>query len=131
MTTESRCQNPNHDCYENNTTSKSFCPVRDTCELYDIHLDHDRLDSMFWSFILAHQGEEFHTVRQLAFTYQVTSGSVGSDDHELLTISRAKNPYTKSAVLGGLGREVGEEYYGRTYIAPLVDKFLCEVEGAG
>ena len=77
---------------------------------------------MVWSFVVAHQGDEFHTVRQLPFTYQV----IDANRREMVTVSRAKNPYTKYAVLNGLSRD--ESYYGKPYIEPLVDRFFGELE---
>lgn len=56
---------------------------------------------------------------------------IDDSGREMLTISRAKNLNTKSAVFGGLDREVDEEYYGRTYIATLVDRLLREIFADG
>lgn len=53
------CANPTGDCFENDPASQAYCPARDTCELYDIHKDHEWLENMFWSFVVVHQGAEF------------------------------------------------------------------------
>ena len=119
---ESDCINPTCDCFENNTVSPSYCPSRDNCELYDIKKDHARLEAMFWSFVEVHQGETFQTARQLPFTYQVND----DNGREMVTVSRAKNPYTKNAVLNDLNRN--EDYYGKPYIEPLADRFFGELK---